>query len=48
MIGYVLGKDAIRYVRAVTQVDTYIMAITYNNLGANTIECTIPILYYII
>ena len=47
MIGYALGKDAIRYVRAVTQVDSYIMAIAYTSSGASTMECIIPILYYI-
>lgn len=47
MIGYSLDKGGIRYKYALTQIDSYIMAITYNNLGADTRECTISVLYYI-
>lgn len=47
MIGYELDKGEIRYKCALIQIDSYIMAITYNNFGVDTRECTISVLYYI-
>lgn len=48
MIGYALGNDSMRYIHTLVQICTYIFSLTYDETGASTIECTIPILYYII